>query len=48
MLAGTYQVLSSTNIALPLSLWTRPANYTYDLLGNFAFTNPISDGVSSK
>ena len=36
---GTYFVLTSTNIALPLSNWTRLFTSQFDASGNFNFTN---------
>jgi autotransporter-associated beta strand protein len=42
---GSYFVLASTNIAVPLSNWTRVATNTFDASGNFSFTNSISAGV---
>jgi hypothetical protein len=39
---GTYYVLVSTNIALPLSQWTPVATNLFDGSGHFIFTNAIS------
>src|SRR6185369_14113879 len=36
---GTYAVLTSTNIALPLAQWDVLANGSFDLSGGFNFTN---------
>jgi autotransporter-associated beta strand protein len=36
---GNYYVLGSTNVALPLNLWTRIATNQFDSGGNFNFTN---------
>jgi hypothetical protein len=36
---GQYVVLSSTNIATPVSSWTPIATNTFDGSGNFSFTN---------
>ena len=36
---GTYYVLGSTNIALPVNLWTRIETNQFDANGNFNFTN---------
>jgi autotransporter-associated beta strand protein len=36
---GTYYVLGSTNIALPVNLWTRIETNQFDSNGNFNFTN---------
>lgn len=38
----TYAVLSSTNVALPLSNWTRVATNTFGLTGGFIITNSIT------
>lgn len=37
----TYYVLSSTNLALPLSRWTRAATNTFDGTGSFSATNAM-------
>ena len=37
-----YYVLTSTNIALPASNWTRLLTNQFDGNGNFLFTNPAS------
>lgn len=39
---GTYSVLVSTNLLLPLTNWTVLTNSTFSSNGNFAFTNAIS------
>jgi hypothetical protein len=36
---GTYYVLASTNLALPLNQWTPIATNQFDASGNFIFTN---------
>ena len=36
---GTYYVLGSTNLTLPLVNWTRVATNQFDAVGNFLFTN---------
>jgi len=36
---GTYYVLTSTNVGLPLNLWTIVATNVFDGNGNFSFTN---------
>ena len=40
--SGTYCVLGSTNIALPLNLWARIVTNQFDSGGNFDFTNAVS------
>jgi hypothetical protein len=39
---GTYYVLSSTNPALPLNLWSRIATNQFDASGNFNFSNTVN------
>ena len=39
---GTYYVLTSTNVATPLTNWTALATNTFDGSGAFSFTNAIS------
>ena len=39
---GTYYVLTSTNIAAPLSRWTRLLTNQFDANANFNFTNTLS------
>jgi autotransporter-associated beta strand protein len=41
--SGTYYVLSSTNLALPVTNWTVIATNTFNA-GSFSVTNPISAG----
>jgi hypothetical protein len=36
---GTYYVLASTNVALPLNQWTPVVTNPFDASGNFTFTN---------
>jgi uncharacterized repeat protein (TIGR03806 family) len=38
----TYNVLSTTNISLPLASWTSMATGLFDNAGNFLITNPVS------
>ena len=45
---GTYFVLSSTNIALPLTNWTRLLTNQFDATGNFIFTNAINAAVPRR
>jgi hypothetical protein len=37
---GTYWVLASTNVTLPVNQWTPVSTNQFDALGNFGFTNP--------
>ncbi len=43
-----YTVLSSTNIALPLTNWTPILTNQFDSAGNFSFTNGISPAVPQR
>ncbi|MGH7950610.1 MAG: beta strand repeat-containing protein [Limisphaerales bacterium] len=45
---GGYSVLSSTNIATPLTNWTVEASGTFDGSGGFSFTNNITPGTPQK
>jgi glucose/arabinose dehydrogenase len=40
--SGNYYVLTSSNLARPLSQWTPMATNPFDVNGGFNFTNPIS------
>jgi autotransporter-associated beta strand protein len=42
---GPYYVLGSTNITLPLNLWTRIVTNQFDGGGNFSFTNTLNPGA---
>jgi hypothetical protein len=43
-----YYVLASTNVALPLTQWTRVVTNAFDTAGNFSFTNAVETGISAK
>jgi hypothetical protein len=43
---GTFHVLTSTNIALPVTNWTAVTNGTFDSSGNFNTTNAIDNTQS--
>ena len=45
---GAYYVLSSTNVALPLSRWVPEATNQFDSSGNFSFTIKPDNSVSAK
>jgi hypothetical protein len=45
---GTYYVLSSTNLALPLLNWTKVATNEFDGAGHFAFTNAVVSVVPQR
>ena len=42
---GTYHVLTSTNLALPLNQWNPIATNQFDSSGNFIFTNAVQTNV---
>lgn len=42
---GTYHVLTTTNLSLPLASWTVLTNGSFDGNGNFSFTNAIVPGT---
>jgi hypothetical protein len=39
---GSYHVLTSTNVALPLTNWSVLSSGTFDPNGNFSVTNPMT------
>src|SRR5262249_51261218 len=39
---GAYQVLSTTNLTIPLSSWGTAASGSFDINGNFSVTNAIN------
>ena len=45
---GTFYVLTTTNLTLPRSSWTRIATNVFDGGGNFTFTNPVTAGNSQS
>lgn len=45
---GTYSVLTTTNLIVPLSQWTTNASSQFDDSGNFAFTNGISPNTPQQ
>ena len=47
---GSYNfyVITSTNISLPTSNWSRAATNPFDPAGNFAFTNTITASIPAK
>lgn len=45
---GTYYVLTSTNVALPLVNWSPILTNSFDLSGNFRFTNAISTSMPQQ
>ncbi len=45
---GTYHVLASTNVALPLKQWTPIATNQFNSSGNFIFTNAVQTNVPQR
>jgi pectate lyase len=45
---GTNYLVATTNLALPLTAWARVATNTFDLTGNYNFTNVIPVGVPQR
>ena len=45
---GTNYLVAATNLALPLAAWTRVATNTFDLSGDYNFTNAIPAGLSQR
>ena len=45
---GTCYVMTTTNLATPLTNWTRLATNQFDSNGNFNFTNALSGGLSQS
>ncbi|HEX4122441.1 MAG TPA: glycosyl hydrolase family 28 protein [Verrucomicrobiae bacterium] len=45
---GSYYVVVSTNIALPLNQWTRIATNQFDAGGNFTFTNGVDTNAGQQ
>jgi glucose/arabinose dehydrogenase len=45
--SGNYFILTSTNLAAPLTNWTRAATNPFNSSGNFNFTNPVGPGRSN-
>jgi hypothetical protein len=43
-----YFVLASTNVSVPLSLWTRVATNNFDAAGNFIFASALEAVVPRK
>ena len=41
---GTYKVLSSTNLAMPLTNWTQVGAGSFDGNGNFGVSNALNAG----
>ena len=44
---GTYSVLSASNVTLPRSNWTVVTNGSFDVSGNFSFSNAILPGAKA-
>lgn len=46
--SSTYQVLTSSTLALPSSNWLSIAAHSFDATGNFDSTNPVTPGSSQQ
>jgi len=45
---GTYYILRSTNVALPLSNWQPIATNNFDANGNFSFSSPVDPATPKR
>jgi hypothetical protein len=45
---NSYHILASTNLMLPLTNWTVIATDTFDINGNFQYTNSINKNMSQR
>ena len=45
---GTYRIMASTNIALPMSQWTPLATNLFDGGGSFHYTNAVQAGLPAQ
>jgi hypothetical protein len=45
---GTYRILSSTNLATPLTNWTQVGSGNFDGDGNCSVTNAINPGEPGR
>jgi autotransporter-associated beta strand protein len=45
---GTYYILTSTNVAAPLTNWTRLLTNQFDAGGNFSFTNAMNTNAAQS
>jgi len=48
VLSGSYYVLASTNVALPVVNWAPIATNAFDANGNFVFTNSIKASIAKQ
>lgn len=46
--SGTYYVLASTNVAMPLANWTRVATNSFSGTGTFNFTNSVNPSTPQR
>ena len=46
--SATYWVLASTNVALPLTNWTRILTNQFNASGGFSFTNAMSPAMPQR
>ena len=47
-LFAQYQTLAATNLALPMSQWSRAATNKFDLAGNYAITNSLPPNLPQQ
>jgi pectate lyase len=45
---GNYQVITSTNLTQPMTNWPAVGNYSFDGIGNFDSTNPVTAGMARQ
>jgi hypothetical protein len=45
---ATYYVLTTTNLTTPLSQWVSVATNSFDVSGNFSFTNSVNSGSAEQ
>ena len=45
---GTYYVMASTNVTLPVTLWPRVATNQFDASGDFSSTLPIPSSIPAR
>ena len=45
---ASYRVLASTNVSLPVGLWTPLATNTFQSDGTFGFTNAVAPGIAQE
>jgi len=45
---GTYDVVASTDVTIPVASWNSIGTFSFDSLGNFSCTNPVPDGTDNE